>query len=146
MGARQVDEETIRRWISENSSSPSTTSNTFYTSLLLQSGSSLPTESVVSTDVTPAPTLARVQAGVYNLHSTAFIAGKIITPFGNFNGDAALFLPIIDTSAVIGYYTYYDNGGGGFVTINVYNAAFVLVDWSTLAGASAMPIDIKLLP
>ena len=51
MGARQVDEETIRRWISENSPSPGGSSYLVYMALLSQTGTDAPVPTIIQNTI-----------------------------------------------------------------------------------------------
>ena len=88
MGARQVDEETIRRWIYEAiADNPGGSSPLVYVALLTQSGTSTPILQVVANTFEQLPIPERSGEGVYLLTSTndQFTVGKTIV---NNNADS----------------------------------------------------------
>ena len=81
MGARNVDEETIRRWISEAiADNPGGSSPLVYVALLTQSGTSTPILQVVANTFEQLPIPERSGEGVYLLTSTngQFTIGKTL--------------------------------------------------------------------
>ena len=65
MGARQVDEETIRSWIAENGGSSPGSSYLVYTALLSQSGTGAPIARVLQNTLGGIPIYSRDSAGTY---------------------------------------------------------------------------------
>jgi hypothetical protein len=141
MGARNVDEETIRRWISENSGG---SSYLVYTALLSQSGTDAP--NVVELENTIGDIIwTRSSTGLYfGTLTGAFPDGKtLITGFGNKNGG---YVTIGIANSLPFDHGYSINcNSEDVVGINVYKTSdYTNVELSDLLTAPrGIPIEIK---
>jgi hypothetical protein len=129
MGARNVDEETIRRWISENSS-PGGSSYLVYIPTMSQTGTG--ELNVTEFDNTTGQTFTWVRGGVGVYSAPGLVFTSIhIDGFGNW-GNGNPFGVIADGGEVIGYYTIY--WGSSDISLEVFDDTFAHADLSTLLG------------
>lgn len=93
--------------------------------------------------VTIGNSWTRTYAGFYKLPiDLSSYEGTIISPFGNWNGNAGTYQVISDQSSVLGYITYYIVDDAE-IWLEVYNSTFTQVDFSTLFGNANFPINFK---
>jgi len=82
---------------------------------------------------------AQWDAGTFPLNKT------LVVPFGDWNGDAQIYLPISDGDAIIGYYAFY-RSNDFTLQLEVYNAAWERADWFTLAAETLLSIKVEVYP
>jgi len=130
MGARQVDEEIIRRWISENSPSPSL-SYLVYTAVLTQSGTGAPVPTILGSNTIGVIVWTRTSAGLYKgTLNGAFVANKTFATVTN-NGS-------ISTSS--------SAGGGRFSDNEFMYQTFDIGSASQIDNDGEVYIEIRVYP
>lgn len=120
-----------------------------YTALLTQTGTDAPLATVLENTLGGTVVWTRQSPGRYiGTLAGAFTVDKtFISGFTNWAGDASVYIPISETSSVIGYYTVYPSFDGDFLTLEIRDAEFNEIEFSTLFGASKMYFpDIKVYP
>lgn len=127
-----------------------------YTARLTQVGTSDPVAVVLEDSTGLGNTWSRVVAGAYICTFSSPITddNKIWWPvIPEYSGNATGYIPIINGSAVIGYYTYYFNGPPGARTaiqFEVLDSSFVQTEWSLLLNSgpanSVINFEYRLYP
>lgn len=117
--------------------------------LFSQSGTSAPTmTNLVNTTGITFGAWTRASAGFYKLSVPGMTHDNSLTPFGNWHGNAGTYQVVSDQSTVLGYITYYTWDGGEELWLEVIDATFTSVDYSTLftsgPNTPKFPIDLKL--
>jgi len=118
---------------------------TEYNSLISQVGTDTLTINFVNNNsgVTIGDTWVRQSEGFYKLPiDLSTYQGTTLSPFGNWNGHAGTYQVISNQSTVLGYITYYINNDEE-IWLEVYDSTFTQVDFSTLFGNAAFPINFK---
>jgi hypothetical protein len=143
MGARFVDEETIRRWIAEAiASNPSGSSYLVYNVQLSQVGSGAPSANVFGTDGIGFGAWTRGSTGSFRCISTkAFDDDKTqIQGIGRSNNNSVCY-PLTNFGAITGYIILTYDGNGGFLTlyVDVLDASFAAVELSALVDRFNLP-------
>lgn len=115
-----------------------------YIALFGQTGAAIPvTQEIENNTGLVFPAWTSPYPGFYKMSIPGSTPNNVITPFGNWDGNAGTYQVISDQSTVLGYVTYYI-GNPGELWLEVYNPLFVQVDFSTLFGSAKIPIELKL--
>ena len=137
MGARQVDEETIRRWISEAiANGGGGASSLVYTAFVTQANALADPVSTILQNTTDALQWITAGDGEYRLNGTFPQNKTYISGFGDFGDAGVPCLPITDSGDIVGYYFMYANGTN--VVLWVMDAAFAQVTLFSLIGTSRL--------
>lgn len=114
-----------------------------------EDATSHPTINLLKNDVgEPVSDWVRLGIGNYGAEWAAdtFPLNKtLVVPFGDWNGDAQIYLPISDGDAIIGYYAFY-RSNDSHLQLEVYNAAWERADWFTLAAETLLSIKVEVYP
>lgn len=118
-----------------------------YTAFLMQTGTDTITSVELQNTIDVPLSLSNFGTGAYLLSGFGRTLYQIaIPPFGNFQGDAALYLPLFNGSSQVGWYSYfYDpDSFGGCIDIGTHNLAGAPTNLSDLIGdTGAIFIEVR---
>jgi hypothetical protein len=143
MGARNVDEETIRRWISENSS-PGSSSYLVYKAYLNQTGTGNPSVVQEFENTIGAIVWTRFSLGTYNgTLNGAFPFPKTYSP-PFVAGGGVVGVPLyVDTPTSHWYTIIYDEAGDK-ITLTFYADNGDAAEWSDILNPTHQPLFIEI--
>lgn len=115
--------------------------------LLSQSGTLDPTITVFKNTLNTTVSPSRNLAGVYyiDFNEAYTTIDKLFVPnFGNSSGGPGVFIPILQSNLVVGYYTLASNEGVGLI-LYVYDVAGSLTELSSIYDSTnQLPIEFKI--
>lgn len=118
-----------------------------FTGFLSQAGTSNPTLSVLQNTLGTTVSSTRNLAGVYYINFTSAYTtiDKLFVPgFGNSSDGPGIFMPILQSNLVVGYYTLASNDDVGLI-LYVYDDAGSLVELSSIYGSTnQLPIEFRI--
>lgn len=129
----------VNEWVFIPSSSTGGANYLVYVAAVSQAGTDAPTahefENTMTEGITPGG-WGRDNVGRYSLdiNNTGDASNVYIPGFGNWDDIGNPYQPILNGSAVVGYYTLIVSGGGGTIVLQTINAAGAFTDLSALMG------------
>lgn len=118
-----------------------------FTGFLSQAGASDPTIIVLQNTLGTTVSSSRNLAGVYYIDFTAAYTtiDKLFVPnFGNIPGKPGVFMPILESKLVVGYYTLASNEDVGLI-LYVYDVAGSLTELSSIYDSkNQLPIEFRI--
>lgn len=127
-----------------------------YTARLTQTGTAAPVATVLEDSTALGNTWSRSQAGVYRCaFSTPIDENKLWYPvIGVYDGLATTYIPISDSSTIVGYYTISIYGPPGAklgIQLEFTDPSFLPTEWSQLLDAggganSVINFEYRLYP